>query len=228
MAKSYNLAVEITKSQKTNSFNNPRINYIDSFLKGIIEICQKISQQDIDQVVEILFKAWWNQNQIFIIGNGGSAGSALHFTADLNNCTVKMNDAHPVHALSLVDNMVRFSALTNDMGWENVYTEQLKNYFRPGDIVFTISVHGGKGKDMAEAWSQNLVQAIKYARDNGGKTLAIVGFDGGIMREICDASILIPYNTTPHVEGFYGVIHHLITERLTQKIKTAASILKND
>lgn len=204
---------------------NEKIDYIDSFLQGIVEICENISQKDIDLVVEQLFKAWWNQNNIFLIGNGGSAGAALHFTADLNNCTIRTDSVHPVHALSLVDNMVRYSALVNDWGWENVYVEQLKNYFRPGDIVFAFSVHGGTGKDMASAWSQNLVKALKYAQDNGGKALALTGFDGGVMKKFCDACIVIPYNTTPHVEGFYGVIHHLITERLTEKIKAASEII---
>lgn len=206
--------------------NKEQVDYIDSFLKGIVEICQNISQKDIDLVVEQLFKAWWNQNNIFLIGNGGSAGAALHFTADLNNCTIRMDSVHPVHALSLVDNMVRYSALVNDWGWENVYVEQLKNYFKPGDIVLAISVHGGTGKDMSEAWSQNLIKALKYAQDNGGKALAIAGFDGGVMKKECDACIVIPYNSTPHVEGFYGVVHHLITERLTEKIKNAVEILK--
>lgn len=206
--------------------SNEKIEYIDSFLKGVVEICQRISQKDIDLVVEYLFRAWWNQNNIFIIGNGGSAGAALHFTADLNNCTIKIDSVQPIHSLSLVDNIVRYSALVNDWGWENVYVEQLKNYFRAGDIVFAISVHGGTGKDMAAAWSQNLMKALKYAKDHGGKAIAMAGFDGGIMKEICDACIVIPYNSTPYVEGFYGVVHHLITERLTQKIKGAVSILE--
>lgn len=211
-------------AKKLNN-KNSKVDYIDSFLKGIVEICENISQKDIDLVVENLFKAWWNQNNIFLIGNGGSAGAALHFTADLNNCTIRMNNVHPIHALSLVDNMVRYSALVNDWGWENVYVEQLKNYFKPGDIVFAISVHGGTGKDMSEAWSQNLVKALKYAQDNGGKALAIAGFDGGVMKKSCNACIVIPYNTTPHVEGFHGVVHHLITERLTEKIRAAVDIL---
>ena len=205
--------------------NKKRVEHIYSFLKGIVEICENISQKDIDETIEIIFNAWWNPNNVFLIGNGGSAGAALHFTADLNNCTIHMNGVHPVHALSLVDNMVRYSALVNDWGWENVYVEQLKNYFKPGDIVFAISVHGGTGKDMSEAWSQNLIKALKYAQDNGGKALAIAGFDGGVMKKECDACIVIPYNTTPHVEGFYGVIHHLITERITEKIKAASEII---
>ena len=211
---------------QSKKFGNQKIDYVNSFLEGIVDICKKISQQDIDKVIAILFEAWRQQNNIFVIGNGGSAGAAQHFVADLNNVTTKINGVHTIRALSFNDNIVRFSALVNDQGWENVYVEQLKNYFRPRDIVFAISVHGGTGKDMAKAWSQNLVKALKYAQDNRGKALALVGFDGGIMRKICDSCIVIPYYTTPHVEGFYGVVHHLITERLTEKIKTATKVYK--
>lgn len=204
-----------------------KVAYVNSFLKGVIRICEDISQKDIDLFVEYLFQAWWNQNNIFLIGNGGSAGTALHFTADLNNCTIKINNTHPVHALSLVDNMTRYSALVNDWGWDNVYVEQLKNYFRPGDVVLAISVHGGVGKDMAGVWSQNLIKALKYAKDHGGKALGFSGFDGGLMKEICDSCIVVPYNTTPHVESFHSVIHHLITERLREKIETAVDTINN-
>lgn len=202
-----------------------KIPYIDLFLKGIGEICQKISHKDIDQTVEYLFKAWWGGNNIFIIGNGGSAASALHFAADLNNCTSKIANTQSVRSLSLVDNITRFSALVNDMGWENVYVEQLKNYWKSGDIVLAISVHGCTGKDQASAWSQNLIKALQFAKDNGGKTLGLAGFDGGLFKKICDVCIIIPYNTTPHVEGFYGIVHHLITERLTDKIKATVEVL---
>lgn len=211
-------------NKKTKTLTST-IQYIELFLAGVIDICKNISQQDIDNTVEILFRAWFNQNNIFVMGNGGSASAAGHFVADLNNVTSKIQGVQPIHALSLNDNIVRISALVNDRGWENVYIEQLKNYFKPGDIVFAISVHGGTGKDMASAWSQNLVKALKYAQDNGGKALAIAGFDGGVMKKECDACIVIPYNTTPHVEGFYGVVHHLITERLTEKIRAVVDVL---
>lgn len=66
---------------------------------------------------------------------------------------------------------------------------------------------------------------MQDTQDNGGKALAITGFYGGVMKKMCDVCIVIPYNTTPHVEGFYGVVHHLITERLIEKITDAVNIL---
>lgn len=204
-----------------------KVDYVDSFLKGVIEICENINQKDIDKVIDLFFQAWWNQNNIFFIGNGGSAGTAMHFAGDLVNTTANIPHVPPVRALSLNDNMVRFSALVNDQGWENVYVEQLKTYFKPGDILAALSVHGGSGKDKAGLWSQNLTAALKYAKDSGGKTVGFAGFDGGAFKNICDVCVVVPYNTTPHVEGFHVVLHHLIFDQLTSKIKNAAKALKN-
>jgi len=201
--------------------NNQKIEYIDNFLQGVREICDNISQPEIDKTINLLFNAWWNQNNIFFIGNGGSAGTAMHLAGDLVNCTTDIENIPPVKALSLVDNIIRYTALVNDQGWEKVYTEQLKNYFKPGDVVCAISVHGGSGKDKSGIWSQNLLRALQYAKDNGGKTVGLTGFDGGAFKEICDACIIVPYDTTPHVEGFHVVIHHLIFKSLTEKIKFA-------
>jgi len=214
------------KHLKKNLKKNPKIAYVDSFLKGIVEICNNISQPDIDQLVETLFNAWRDQNNIFIVGNGGSAGTAMHLSGDLNNCTANFEGLPPVRAFSLAENIVRFSALVNDRGWNNVYTEQLKNYFRPGDIVIAISVHGGSGKDKAEPWSQNLTSALQYAKDNGGKTIGLTGFDGGAFKDMCDLCVIVPYNTTPHVEAFHVVIHHLVFDQLTKRIEEVSHLYK--
>lgn len=204
-----------------------KLKHIDSFLKGIIDICHNISQTDIKQFIDLLFRAWLNNQNIFLIGNGGSASTALHFAADLNNATADVQGAHQVHAISLVENISRFSALVNDRGWSEVYSEQLKNFFHPGDIVIAISVHGGSGQDKAGAWSQNLLTGLQYAKDHGGKALGLTGFSGGAMKSLCDVCVVVPYNTTPHVEGFHVVLLHLITDALNKKIKDFYSYLSS-
>lgn len=205
-----------------------KVTYVDNFLRGVIEICEKINQQDIKLFIDEIFQAWLHNRTIFLIGNGGSASTASHFAADLNNCASEIEGVHPLKVISLVDNMPRFSALVNDRGWENVYTEQLKNYFQPGDVVIGISVHGGSGKDKAGAWSQNLLRGLQYAKDRGGKALGFSGFDGGAMKELCDVCVVVPYNTTPHVEGFHVVLHHLIYDQLPKKIASLYKSISND
>lgn len=196
-----------------------KISFVEEYLEGIVEICHKISRDDIEKFINAIFEAWLEKRNIFIIGNGGSASTASHLTADLNNSLSEI-PTHQIKAFCLNDNMTRFSALVNDKGWKNVYTEQLKNYFQAGDVVIAISVHGGSGQDKAGVWSQNLLSALQYAKDRGGKALGLAGFDGGAMKKMCDVCVVVPYNTTPHVEGFHVVLHHLFFEALPKKVQS--------
>lgn len=201
------------------------LDYIEAFFRGLSTVIDKINRSDIDKVIEILYAAWLDQNTVFLAGNGGSAGTASHFAADLNKCTVAEGKPR-MRVFSLVDNAPLISALINDNGWENVYGEQLCNFFRPGDVLICISVHGGSGRDQAGLWSQNLLKAMQYAKDNGGTTIGLAGFDGGAMKALADACIIVPCNTTPHVESFHVVLHHLITFCLAEKI--AATDIANE
>lgn len=83
-----------------------------------------------------------------------------------------------------------------------------------GDIFIAISVHGGSGADEAGPWSQNLQVAAKFVKDNGGKVVGLAGFDGGVLKQIANACVVVPINSTPHVEGFHLVLTHLICARL--------------
>lgn len=191
--------------------------YIETFLDGVQEIARKISRTDIDRAIEVLHEAWRDGRTVFVAGNGGSAGTASHLAADLNKMTA-IPGRPRLRAMSLVDNISLVSALVNDEGWEHVYTEQLETFYRPGDVLVTISVHGGAGRDKAGVWSQNLMKAIQYVKDRGGRTIGLAGFDGGAMREACEVCVVVPYDTTPHVEGFHVVLHHLIAFCLADRI----------
>lgn len=191
--------------------------YINDFFaegKGVID---SMPREDIDKAIEALFEAWKNGNTVFLIGNGGSASTATHMAADLTK-SISVEGKKRFRAMALVDNIPMVSALTNDNGWENIYTEQLIAYFRPGDLVVAFSVHGGAGKDKAGAWSQNLLKAMQYAQDNGGKAIGFAGFDGGAMKQIADVCVVVPANSTPQVEAFHVVLHHLIAFCLREKI----------
>ncbi|HET7876443.1 MAG TPA: SIS domain-containing protein [Methylomirabilota bacterium] len=199
--------------------------YIDRFLSGVEEIARKLSRADIDRAIEILYAAWQEGRTVFTAGNGGSAGTATHLAADL--CKMTAIPGRPrLRALSLVDNIPLVSALVNDDGWDNIYTELLETFYKPGDVLITISVHGGKGRDKAGAWSQNLMKAIDYVKRRGGTTIGLAGFDGGAMREVCDVCVVVPYDTTPHVEGFHVVLHHLIAYCLADRIAGAQGLAR--
>ena len=184
-----------------------------SYLDEVSEISGKLDRSSIDRAIGILHDAWKNDNQVFVFGNGGSASTATHFACDLNKW-VSDKAERKFRAFALVDNIPLVSALTNDNGWSDVYYEQLRNFFRKGDVVVAISVHGGSGSDKAGPWSQNLLKAVKYAMDNGGKVIGLSGFDGGVLKQVSDACIVVPADSTPHVEGMHLVLTHLMCEQL--------------
>jgi D-sedoheptulose 7-phosphate isomerase len=191
------------------------------YLEEVSGIAAKLDRASIDRAIELLYSAWKNDNQVFVIGNGGSASTATHFACDLNKW-VSDEAERKYRAFALVDNIPLVSALTNDNGWSDVYIEQLRNFLRKGDVLVAISVHGGSGSDKAGPWSQNLLKAVKYVKDNGGKVVGLSGFDGGVLKTAADACIVVPASSTPHVEGMHLVLTHLISEQLRERISKQA------
>lgn len=192
--------------------------FIRNYLSEMKNVIEDISVGDLDKVVELLLDAWKERNQVFICGNGGSASTATHFACDLSKTTI-VEGKKRFRAYCLNDNVPLMTALINDEGFDNLFYEQLKSRFQQGDVLICISVHGGAGKDKAALWSQNLLKAMKYAKDMGGKTIGFSGFDGGPMKEIADACIVVPINSTPQVESFHLALEHLICSCLREKIE---------
>lgn len=182
------------------------------------EIADKINKDDIKKIVDVLYKARIEGKTIFIMGNGGSASTATHMVCDLAKCTI-VETKKRFKVIGLNDNIPWVSALTNDDGWENIYLEQLKNNFKNGDIVIGFSVHGGSGSDKAGVWSQNLLKAMQFVKDNGGIAIGFSGFDGGAMKVLADYCIVVPKDSTPHVESFHLALEHLICDEIKKKIE---------
>jgi D-sedoheptulose 7-phosphate isomerase len=192
-------------------------NFVKDYIAELETVAKQVSQDDIQKVMALMFETWKNGKQIFIAGNGGSASTATHLACDLSKFT-SIEGKPRFKATCLNDNIPLVSALTNDLGWDNVYIEQLKNLSAPGDLLIVISVHGGSGADKAGVWSQNLLKAAKFMQDNGGKVVGLAGFDGGALKQVADACIVAPVNSTPQVEGFHACLTHLLCAGLRQAI----------
>jgi len=192
--------------------------FIQNYLSQVRKVTEIISVADIDRAIELLFEAWQNGSQVFTCGNGGSASTATHFACDLVKTTTAPGK-RGFKTECLNDNIPLMLAIINDEGFDNLFYEQLKAKFQKGDILICISVHGGAGRDKAGLWSQNLLKAMRYVQENGGKTIGLSGFDGGPMKEIADACIVVPVNSTPQVESFHLALEHLICGCLRQKIE---------
>lgn len=195
------------------------ISHISKYLDEVKKISDTISKEDINKAIEILNEARLKNKKIFVIGNGGSASTATHFACDLNKYTSVPGKTR-FRVISLEDNVPLLTALVNDEGWDSVYHYQLENLMDDGDYLIAVSVHGGSGKDHAAMWSQNLLRAAKYVQQRGGKVIGLVGFDGGALRNLADACITVPIDSTPQVEGFHLILTHMICSIIREKVST--------
>ena len=191
--------------------------FIQNYLEEACRVTRLISVDDVDKAIELLLETWRSGNNVFTCGNGGSASTATHIACDLAK-TVAPPGKRGFKVECLNDNIPLVLALVNDDGFDNLFSEQLKTKAQKGDVLICISVHGGSGKDKAGLWSQNLLKAMDYMRENGGRTIGLSGFDGGAMKDLADVSIVVPVDSTPHVESFHLVLEHLICSCLKERL----------
>ena len=183
--------------------------YLDLIAKASLSF---VDSPEYKKVIDILFDCWKRGGVVFTMGCGGSASTATHFAADLAKTVGGFK------AISLVDNIPLVSAYTNDLGWESVFEGQLNNWITPDDVLVGFSVHGGNKK-----WSGNLTAGMKLAKKAGAKIIGFSGFDGGAMKELSDACLVVPTKSevygTPLVESMHVVINHSIIWDLKELIK---------
>ena len=201
--------------------------FVERYLRQTAEIALRTDRADMGRVIEVLFEAWKHDRTIYTCGNGGSAANASHLACDIAKFTW-VEGKKRFKCQSLCDNAALISALTNDVGFNRIFLEQLDGRLVAGDVLVCLSVHGGSGADRAGPWSQNLVAAADFAKSRGAKVVALVGYDGGALRQMADASVVVPsaddgHTSTPHVEGFHEIYHHLICERLLQLVGESPS-----
>jgi D-sedoheptulose 7-phosphate isomerase len=192
--------------------------FIKDFLTETRKVADMISVTSVDEAVEILFQAWKKGGRVYTCGNGGSASTATHFACDLAK-TVAPPGKRGLRVECLNDNIPLVLALVNDDGFDNLYSEQLQTKAQAGDVLICISVHGGSGRDKAGLWSQNLLKAMDYMHEIGGKNIGLSGFNGGAMRELADINIIVPVESTPLVESLHLVLEHLICSCLRRRIE---------
>ena len=173
---------------------------------------KRISHSAIDQIAEALVKTYELGRMVYLFGNGGSASLASHFVCDLGKGTAYCNGGKRFRALALTDNLPTLTAWANDSSYEEVFSEQLRNFVQPGDLAFAIS---GSGK------SKNVLNALQVARDTHATTVGITGFDGGAMKSLCDLCVIVPSDDMQIIEdlhvamthSIYRIVHSRITQR---------------
>jgi D-sedoheptulose 7-phosphate isomerase len=193
---------------------NKTIGFTHEYLEFLKEILDALDTSMIDLMAEFISNAYNNGGRLFIVGNGGSAGSASHAVNDFRKI-VGMDAATPT------DNVSELTARINDDGFDNCFVDWLRTcnlYY--DDVLMVLSVGGGnKEKNI----SGNIVKAVEYAHEQGAAIIGIVGRDGGYTYEIGDAVLKIPNFepslVTPIVESFHSIITHLLVSHPLLKSK---------
>ena len=187
--------------------------YIDSYLSQLCAIAKKIDKKAVEEVIKIILKIRERGGRLFILGVGGSAGNASHAVNDFRKIA-------GIEAYSPTDNVSELTARINDDGWDSVFVNWLKgSRLNSNDGLFVLSVGGGNAEKKI---SNNLVEAVKYAKETGAKVVGIVGRDGGYTAKAADAVVIVPTinseTVTPHTEAFQAVIWHMMVSHPFLKI----------
>lgn len=169
---------------------------------------------EIDQIIEALITAITQKRNIWMIGNGGSASTADHFEVDLSFVRLT-NNPITVKAKSLCSNSALITAIGNDIGFEKIFSHQLLRNASQGDLCFAISASGN---------SPNIIEAFKICDEKSVRKIALLGFDGGIVRKLADHSILVESEIGQFgpVEDTHLSICHYIASIIKDRILQAA------
>lgn len=167
------------------------------------ELLRTIDQIDLDKVQEAI--RWFEEareskRRIFVCGNGGSASTASHFVCDIVKGASYQRDAR-FRMMALTDNLATITAYSNDVSYECVFAEQLKNFAEPGDLLLAISGSGN---------SPNVLRAVEYANGARCRTIALTGRDGGKLGPLAQLNIQVPVPHMGRIEDAHMIVCHMI------------------
>lgn len=177
---------------------------IRHYFSTVQSVLNDVPFDAVDQVVNVLMAANRAGNTVFICGNGGSAATATHFGCDLAKRPIVAGQPR-FRVVALTDNNALMTALSNDIGYDAVFSEQLIPLVRQGDVLIGISGSGN---------STNVLNAIQVATDAGATTIGFCGYDGGELKRMVDVPVHVSCNMMAMVEDIHLMLEHAICERL--------------
>src|SRR5205085_5937909 len=158
------------------------MNFAEQYKTALQETISKIDTVKVEQAIEWFDEARAQSKHIFVCGNGGSASTASHFACDIVK-GASFNREVRFRIMALTDSLPTLTAYSNDVSYESVFVEQLKNFAQSGDVLIAISGSGN---------SPNVLRAVEYARSIGCKTIGLTGRDGGKLGQAAELNIQVP------------------------------------
>jgi D-sedoheptulose 7-phosphate isomerase len=188
---------------------------IDDYFTRLKQELDRVNTPEVGYLADLVYDAWEKGRFVFVFGNGGSATTASHFAADwAKNCLAPEDLARiagrRLKILSLTDNMGWFSALGNDLGYDQTFVQQLVHFASPGDLAVPISGSGN---------SPNVLAAVRWANEHGLTTFGLTGYDGGKLKQVQQAGVHVALDDMAMVESIHVCIGHWIVDDLTARIR---------
>jgi D-sedoheptulose 7-phosphate isomerase len=184
--------------------NPGMISFSQKYIGELKRVLDEFPHDNFNRLIEVLLQAYKRGKHIFVMGNGGSASTASHWVCDINKgCS--SNKTNKFKMMNLSESISTILAYANDICFEEIFVEQLKNFFVPGDVVIGLSGSGN---------SPNVLKAIDYANVNGGITVGLCGFSGGLLLKQVQIPIWAPVHDMQKAEDFHMIVAHMVMQRL--------------
>jgi len=176
---------------------------IPQYVSKLTRILDTFEWSQLSSFTEIMFEAWKEQRNIFICGNGGSAGNANHIANDFSYGVNPNGKAFSVESLSA--NNAIITCLANDTGYDNIYAQQLFNKGKAGDILIVLSGSGN---------SANILSVLEQAKSLNMTSCAVLGFSGGKAKELADHPLHFPVDDMQIAEDLQLIVGHMLMKDL--------------
>lgn len=187
---------------------------IENYLALVKDTIDQLDRAQLEKAIEAFMRAYDQEGTIYIFGNGGSAASATHACGDLlKGASYGLEKRFRV--ISLVDNIPAMMAIANDISYDDIFIEQLKNFIRPGDLVIGISGSGN---------SVNVVKAMEYAQQKGVQTIAFCGYKGGRIKQIGDIIVHSVAMDMEVAEDIHMIVFNVIKKEVMRRLHKSKSM----
>jgi len=201
----------LVASQPVQHHEADQLEVIDRGFDELFAVLQEARRRirgSVSEAATLLGACFAQQGKVLICGNGGSAAEAQHCAAELVG-RFKRPDRPGLPALALTADTAFLTAWSNDSGYEHIFARQIEALGRAGDVLLGISTSGR---------SRNLIQAFQTARRCGVRSISLLGGDGGEVRSLADVAIVVPSNSTQHVQEVQLLVIHLCCELVEERL----------
>ena len=185
-----------------------------SYLNRLKDEIDQLDQGAIQRWADLVYSAWEQEKFVFVFGNGGSGTNATHFSEDLGKSSLRPDDLMDegkkrLKIMSLTDNLGWIMAVGNDVGYDQIFQQQLMNYGSDGDLVIAISGSGN---------SPNIINAVEWAKRHGLTTFGLSGYGGGKLKEIQDDGLHVALDDMGMVESIHLCVFHWVLNDVYARI----------